>query len=288
MLELPFEPPAQKLDHPLFDEKNIEVFIKREDLIHPFVSGNKWRKLKYVLADAKYHHKNHLISFGGAYSNHLLALACAGAMYGFKTSAFVRGEEVKNHMLMLCKVWGMQLHFVTRAAYKNKQILFDSEFGQNEYAYFIDEGGRGELAMKGCEEILDNIDAGFTHTLCAVGTGTTLAGLAAGASKLNMIAEGICVLKGAEEIDNDVKHFIPTLSNWKIHHRFHRGGYAKTDAELMQFIKTIASSTGILLDQVYTGKMMMGVFELAKEDHFKPQSKLLLIHTGGLLGLLSQ
>ena len=114
MLELPFEPPVQKLELPLFDEKKIEVFIKRDDLIHPFVSGNKWRKLKYVLADAKNKHKNHLISFGGAYSNHLLALACAGAMYGFKTSAFVRGEEVKNHMLMLCKIWGMQLYFVTR------------------------------------------------------------------------------------------------------------------------------------------------------------------------------
>ncbi len=288
MLDLPFEPPIQKIEHPLFLEKNIEVSIKRDDLIHPFVSGNKWRKLKYVFRFAQETNIKHLISFGGAYSNHLLALACAGAMCGFKTSAFVRGEEVKNHMLFLCKIWGMELHFVSREAYRNKRKLFDDKFSEDNTTMFIDEGGRGELAMKGCEEILDSMDQDFTHAICAVGTGTTLAGIAKRAAELNMNAEGICVLKGAELIDNDVKQLAPDLHNWNIHHNFHRGGYAKTDEELMEFIKTIASSTGILLDQVYTGKMMMAVFELAKQDYFKPKSKLLLVHTGGLLGLLSQ
>ncbi len=288
MLELPFEPPIERISHQLFQNKNIEVFIKRDDMIHPFVSGNKWRKLKYVFRFAKENHKDHLVSFGGAYSNHLLALACAGAMCGFRTSAFVRGEEVKNHMLFLCKIWGMNLHFVSRESYRNKRKLFDEKFSNEPNSMFIDEGGRGELAMQGCEEILDNINTDFTHTFCAVGTGTTLAGLAKRASQLNISAEGICVLKGAEEIDKDVEKLAPGLSNWKIHHQFHRGGYAKTDEKLMEFIQTIASSTGILLDQVYTGKMMMAIFELAEQNYFKPQSKVLLIHTGGLLGLLSQ
>jgi 1-aminocyclopropane-1-carboxylate deaminase len=288
MLELLNETPVQKINYPVFDEHKVEAFIKRDDLIHPFISGNKWRKLKYVLADAKNQHKNHLVSFGGAYSNHLVALACAGAMYGFKTTAFVRGEEVHNHMLLLCKIWGMQLYFVSREAYKNKHELFNSYFANDSDSYFIDEGGRGELAMKGCAEILDGCTQKFSHTICAVGTGTTLAGLAIAGSKQNILAEGICVLKGAEEIYNDVKILIPNLDNWKIHHQFYRGGYAKTDEELLQFIKTFASSTGILLDQVYTAKMMMGVIQLVNENYYPPHSKLLLIHTGGLLGLLSQ
>ncbi len=288
MLELPFDPPVQKIEHELFNEKAVQVFMKRDDLIHPFVSGNKWRKLKYVFEFAEKNNKKILVSFGGAYSNHLVALASAGAMYGFKTTAFVRGEEVKNHMLLLCKTWGMHLIFVSRESYRDKYKLFETHFGNDESFMFIDEGGRGELAMLGCAEITDGIDADFTHAFCAVGTGTTMAGIALGVSKKNMQAEGICILKSAEGIENDVKKLIPELHNWKMHHNFHRGGYAKTDEELMRFITEFATQTGILLDQVYTGKMVLAVFNLIKNDYFKPQSKILLVHTGGLLGLLSQ
>jgi 1-aminocyclopropane-1-carboxylate deaminase len=288
MLELPFEPPVQQISHPLFAKKQVEVWMKREDLVHPFISGNKWRKLKYVLTQAREDQKKHLVSFGGAYSNHLVALACAGAMYGFKTTAFVRGEEHHNPILMLCRTWGMSLHFVSREAYRDKQELFDTGFGNDPGALFIDEGGRGEAAMRGCAEILDTVGLGFTHVFAAVGTGTTLAGLATGAARRNMQAEGICVLKGAEEIDNDVRGLIPQLHNWKIHHQLHRGGYAKTTDELMRFITVFAQETGILLDQVYTGKMVLGVFDLVRQDYFNPHAKLLLIHTGGLLGLLTQ
>lgn len=288
MFELPFDPPVQKISNELFRYKNIGVFMKRDDLIHPFVSGNKWRKLKYVFEHAKQYKKNHFVSFGGAYSNHLVALACAGAMHGFKTSAFVRGEKVKNHMLYLCKTWGMDLHFVSRESYRNKQHLFDKKFGADDKVMFIDEGGRGELAMKGCTEILDKIETDFTHVFCAVGTGTTLAGLALAAAKKNSRAEGICVLKGADGIDNDVKKLIPGLANWKIHHNYYRGGYAKTDEELMTFIQHFATTTGILLDQVYTAKMVMAVFDLILRDYFRPGSDILLVHTGGLLGLMSQ
>lgn len=286
MLELPFEPPVQQLEHPLFAAKQVSVHMKREDLVHPFISGNKWRKLKYVLADARAQDKNLLVSFGGAYSNHLVALACAGAMCGFKTVAFVRGEAVSNHMLGLCKTWGMQLHFVSRELYRDKDALFNRHFSDHPEAYYIDEGGRGELAMQGCAEILNSVQ-GFTHVSCACGTGTTLAGLSMAAQAKGMQADGIAVLKH-EALDEDVRKLVPALHNWRVHHGYERGGYAKTDAALMSFIRDFAGNTGILLDQVYTAKMMMAVLALLEQDHYAPGSRLLLVHTGGLLGLLSQ
>lgn len=287
MLELPFEPPVHPVLHPAFAAGKIEVFIKREDLIHPFISGNKWRKLRYVLEDAQQQNKKKLVSFGGAYSNHLVALACAGAMYGFQTKSFVRGEEVSNHMLGLCRSWGMELQFVTRADYRDKEKLYHSGYGNNNEAYFIDEGGKGALAARGCEEILDAV-SGFTHVICAIGTGTTFAGLVNAAGKKGMKAEGICVLKGAGDIEAAIRPLVGEHTNWVVHHRFHEGGYAKTTPELLAFMDGFASHTGILLDQVYTAKMMKAVVQLVEENYFTPADRLLLIHTGGLLGLLSR
>lgn len=286
MLELSFEPPVERIKLPAFTQNGVEVFMKRDDMIHPFISGNKWRKLNFVLEDARKLNKTHLVSFGGAYSNHLVALACAGAMYAFKTTAFIRGEEVNNPMLALCRLYGMTLIFVSREAYRNKQDIYAEFATSNPHTYFIDEGGKGELAAKGCEDILKLVDTGtFSHVVCAVGTGTTLAGLARAANKKNMIPEGICVLKGAEEMDKE----IAVLSGFdiKVHHQFHRGGYAKTDAELLNFIKHFAQHTGILLDQVYTAKMMMAIEQLSEEKYYPAGSRILAIHTGGLLGMLS-
>jgi 1-aminocyclopropane-1-carboxylate deaminase len=285
MFEEPRVSPIQLLRCTAFEGSNISVFIKRDDLLHPFVSGNKWRKLKYVLADALQQQKNHLVSFGGNYSNHLVALASAGAQMGFKTTAFVRGEEVNNHMLYLCRLFGMSLHFVDREGYKDKEALYTKFAQNNSSTYFIDEGGRGALAAKGCEEVLaDAYD--FTHAICAVGTGTTLAGLANAAKQRGIIAEGICVLKGAAALRNDIATL--TSNDFVLHHQFHRGGYAKTDAALWAFIQLFAQQTGILLDQVYTAKMMMGLTELIQQGYYPKNSKILAIHTGGLLGLLSQ
>lgn len=285
MLELPFEPPIQPIVWPTFTQAGVEVCIKREDILHPFVSGNKWRKLKYVLQDAVAKNKKTLVSFGGAYSNHLVALACAGAMYGFKTVAFVRGENVTNHMLGLCKTWGMDLRFVSREAYKNKRDLFD-EMATEDW-YFIDEGGKGPLAMKGCEEILNGVE-GFTHVVCAMGTGTTFAGLAKAAENKGMRADGICVLKGAESMDAEIQTAIGNTQSWCIHHAFHCGGYAKSTPELFDFMDAFAAKTGVLLDQVYTGKMVKAVVDLTEQGYYKKGDKVLLIHTGGLLGLLSR
>jgi 1-aminocyclopropane-1-carboxylate deaminase len=281
MLEIPFEPPVQLLHLPDCEEYGVAVYMKREDTLHPYVSGNKWRKLKYVLADAKEKNKTHLVSFGGAYSNHLLALACAAHMFGFYATAFVRGEEVDNHMLRKFKVWGMQLIFVSREVYRNKQVLYDTHFANDTNAYFIDEGGRGELAAKGCEEILNEVE-GFSHVMCAVGTGTTLAGIARAATLKGITAEGICVLKGAEAMDAE----IAAIAGFpvKVHHEFYRGGYAKTDAQLVEFMKAFDDANGFMLDQVYTAKMAMGVVELIKSGYYKTGDRLLLIHTGGLVG----
>jgi 1-aminocyclopropane-1-carboxylate deaminase len=285
MLELIKESPIQPIVLPLFAERGVTVFIKRDDLIHPFISGNKWRKLKYVLEEARAMGKNTLVSFGGAYSNHLVALACAGATFGFKTRAFVRGEEVRNHMLGLCQTWGMQLEFVSREAYRDKEVLYQSV--ASDHTFFIDEGGRGALAAKGCEEILTEAK-GFSHVVCAVGTGTTLAGLIKAAQPMEVKVEGICVLKGASGIAEDIKLLTPECSNWTLHQRFHGGGYAKTSPELWTLIDQMASQTGLLFDQVYTGKMMQAVLSLVDESYFPKGSNILLVHTGGLLGLLSR
>lgn len=284
MLPLPFTPPIEKISLPEFSLHGVEVYMQRDDYLHPFISGNKWRKLKYVVEDAAQKKCNHLVSFGGAYSNHLLALACAGAILNFKTTAFVRGEEVSNHMLNLCKWYGMELIFVSREAYKNKQALYDNFATHQPNTYFIDEGGKGELAAKGCTEIIAEHD-GFTHTFCAVGTGTTVAGLAQGAATFGIKAEGICVLKGAEEIDNEVTELAGM--HVKIHHRFHEGGYAKTSTQLLKFAKEFAQQTGILLDQVYTAKLMFALKQLIAENYFETGSKILAIHTGGLMGMMT-
>lgn len=284
-----FHSPLEPLHFELFKEKKIEVFLKRDDLIHPFVSGNKWRKLKYTLHDAKLQNKNHLVSFGGAYSNHLNALACAAAMSGFKATAFVRGEELNNHMLALNKLWGMQLLFVDRHAYKDKPALFKQYFGNDDDAYFIDEGGAGPLGAKGCEDIVYELGPEYNRIFCAVGTATTLQGIAQAIQKKGLAtkAEGICVLKGADHIDEPLRA-LQLNKHYTMHHGFHEGGYAKTNEELLAFIQFFASRTGILLDPVYTAKMMKAVFTLAEQNYFAPHQKIVCIHTGGLLGLLSK
>jgi 1-aminocyclopropane-1-carboxylate deaminase len=280
--------PIDPLNFELFEQKQISVYIKRDDKIHPFISGNKWRKLKYTLSDAKQKNKTHLVSFGGAYSNHLNALACAGAMFGFKTTAFVRGDEgVSNQMLALNKLWGMEFIYTDRTSYKDKEILFEKHFGQNENAYFVNEGGAGILGAKGCQEIVTELTENYQHVFCAVGTATTLQGIAQAIKnqQLTTKAEGICVLKGAENIDEELRKN-QLQDYYKIHHQFHEGGYAKSNFKIMDFITQFASKTGILLDQVYTAKMMMAVFTLAEQDYFEPNSKILCVHTGGILGLL--
>jgi 1-aminocyclopropane-1-carboxylate deaminase len=282
--------PVQELNDPLFKKKGIQVFVKRDDLIHPFISGNKWRKLKYTLIQAKALKKDHLVTFGGAYSNHLIATACAAAKFGFRSTGFVRGEEVKNHSLMLCRMFGMNLIFADREGYKDKAELFDHYFSADADSYFINEGGAGEEALKGCSELISELEQSFDHIFCAAGTGTTAAGLLMGIEQTASPASlhAVSSLKNGSFLKDDIGKYNVNTQNLILHCDYHFGGYAKTTSELLNFIKQFASSTGILLDQVYTGKTAYAIYDMIKNDQFQAGSKILLIHTGGLLGLLSQ
>lgn len=289
MIQLQIHSPIEEISNPLFEEKGVRLYVKRDDQIHPFISGNKWRKLKYLLREAEKRKKKHLVTFGGAYSNHLVATACAGAKFGFRTTGFVRGEVVTNHSLMLCKLFGMELQFISREAYRDKKAVFDM-LEASEDAMFVDEGGAGQEAVQGCSELIGELDQKYDHIFCAAGTGTTAAGILKGISQdhLKTQLHVVPVLKNGSFIANDILKYQNDSVSLNLHSCYHFGGYAKTTPELLAFIKDFASSTGILLDQVYTGKMAYAAFDLIRNDYFMRGSKILLIHTGGLLGLLSQ
>ncbi len=283
-----FNSPVQKIEDAVFTDKKIELYLKRDDLIHPLISGNKWRKLKYLLADARLQHKTHLVTFGGAFSNHLLATASAGAMFGFKTTGFVRGEEVKNDILFMCSLLGMQLIFTDRQSYQHKQELFLSRFSTDPEAYFIDEGGASAAAALGCSELTDELTETYDHLFCACGTGTTAAGIINGLVRNNLSTqfEAVPVLKNAYWMKQEIEKYLVKEALFNLHATYDFGGYAKTTPELLYFIKKFIAATGILIDPVYTGKMLFTVFDLAGKDYFKSGSKILAIHTGGIFGLL--
>ena len=288
MFNFQFHSPVQALQQPLYTNKQVNVFIKRDDLIHPFISGNKWRKLKYLLEKATSTKKSHLVTFGGAYSNHLLATACAAAQFGFKATGIVRGEPVSNDMLMLCSLFGMELIFVSRESYRDKKGLFEQYFGNYPEAFFIDEGGASIEATRGCSELLDELDQAYDHLFCACGTGTTVAGLIQGIDKhqLETTVHALPVFKNGNFIKDEVLKYTPLSPRFAMHLDYHFGGYAKTKPELIQFIRSFTAQTGILLDPVYTGKLFYAIHDLIQQNYFKPHSNILAIHTGGLFGLL--
>lgn len=256
-------------------------------MIHPFISGNKWRKLKYNLILAEQQHKRKLLTFGGAWSNHLLATACAAATYGYQAKAFVRGQELDNAVLSMCKLFGMELIFVDRGRYRDKKALFESLPDKEAY-YFIDEGGAGVEATKGCEELIMELERPYDHIFCAAGTGTTAAGLAMGiataqaATQLHVVP----VLKGASFIELEMAALGAPLSHSTLHGDYHFGGYAKTKPELIQFVKDFVAHTGIMIEPTYTGKALYAMHDLIAQDYFEENSNILFIHSGGLTGLL--
>ncbi|TJZ53355.1 pyridoxal-phosphate dependent enzyme [Sphingobacterium olei] len=288
-LTLDFYSPEEELFLPLFKEKQVRVFVKRDDLIHPFISGNKWRKLKYALISAKENKQDTLVTFGGAWSNHLLATACAGAMFGFNTIGFVRGESVSNPVLAMCKLYGMELVFVTRTEYKHKTDLFHQRFENGSNALFIDEGGYGTHGMKGCSEIITELKQNYNHIFCAAGTGTTLAGLAKGIADHqldNTTLHGIPVLKGGDFIEEEMKNLNAPINQLILHTTYHFGGYAKTAPELFHFIQEFVSKTGIMVEPIYTGKLFYALQDLVQKETFLANEKILILHTGGLTGFL--
>jgi 1-aminocyclopropane-1-carboxylate deaminase len=271
------------------DEKGISLFIKREDGIHPIISGNKYRKLKYNIQEAKDRAFTTLLTFGGAYSNHIAATACVGYEHGFKTIGVIRGEELgdkweTNPTLKLAKKHGMQLHFVSREAYRKKNSPNFLEKLKDKLGnfYCIPEGGTNALAVKGCEEILTKTDTHFNIICGCVGTGGTLAGL------INTIAPsqyvlGFPALKG-DFLKNDIRKFAQN-DNWELITDYHFGGYAKINLELVAFINNFKKETTIPLDPVYTGKMLYGLIDLISKDYFAKGTTILAIHSGGLQGI---
>ena len=275
---------------PLSFPNNIELFIKREDLLHPIISGNKFRKLKYNIQEAKRLGHSTLLTFGGAFSNHILAVAGAGAEFGFNTIGVIRGEELENNIdanptLSQAKDFGMQFHFISRDLYREKEtqsfiLQLQEKFGD---FYLLPEGGTNFLAIKGCEEILTVEDKTFfTHVVCSTGTGGTFSGLV-NSSTENQKLIGFSSLKGAF-LSDVIRNFV-TKSNWIINDDYHFGGYGKVNCELIQFINAFYKQTKIPLDPIYTGKMVYGVMDLIEKDFFPPNAKILMIHTGGLQGV---
>ena len=264
------------------------LYVKRDDLIDPFVSGNKWRKLKYIIEKALRLKKSHLVTFGGAYSNHVLATSAAAAKAKLKCTAFIRGESVSNEMLFLCKIFGTKLIFVSRTDYKDKSRLFGDLFGNDTDALFIDEGGASEEALIGCAEIIGELPTIYDHIFCAAGTGTTVAGLLDGITSKNQPTKihAINVLKNGEELFNNVSNYTENLKNLIIHKDYHFGGYAKVNDQLVGFIKNFTTDNGILIDPVYTAKMFYSIIDLEQKGAVDKNDKILAIHTGGLLGLM--
>lgn len=268
---------------------NISLTIKREDLIHPFVSGNKFRKLKYNLLQAKAENKTTLLTFGGAFSNHIAAVAYAGKEQGFKTIGIIRGDELfdkidENPTLKFAQENGMEFEFVSRDDYRLKSEDAFIEKLKDRFGnfYLVPEGGTNELAVKGCEEILTGEDSVFNYICCAVGTGGTISGLINSALPNQKIL-GFPALKG-DFLTDEIRIFAKK-DNWNLISDYHFGGYGKINLELIEFINAFFEENKVPLDPIYTGKMVFGVIDLIHKNYFPANSKILLIHTGGLQGI---
>ena len=284
--------PVESIEEPLVEKAGVQLLLKREDLIHPFISGNKWRKLKYNLLDARKKGHQKLLTFGGAYSNHIYAVAAAGKTFGFKTIGIIRGEKPKsyNPTLQFAMENGMQLIFISRSDYRNKESFLSQLPLDLENIYILPEGGTNDLALRGCAEIVTtHEDVKSVDIWCtACGTGGTIAGIIT-ALKPDQKALGFSVLK-RDFLNNEVEKFLQNFEsknhqNWSINTKYHFGGYAKFDVHLIRFINEFKQMHRIQLDPIYTGKMMFGILDLIKKGYFSRGSTIMAVHTGGQQGI---
>lgn len=280
------------LHHPLWENKGIELSIKRLDQVHPKASGNKFYKLKYNLEEAKKQEKTTLLTFGGAYSNHIYATAAAAEYAGFKSIGIIRGEETLplNPTLQAAQSHGMEIHYISRSAYRNKKEDAFIENLKRQFGdfYLVPEGGTNALAVKGTTEILLEEDKKYSHICTSIGTGGTFSGLANSIS-FGQELIGFSSLKGDfihEEVNSLMKQFeVIPKGKTKILDQYHFGGYGKHNEELLDFIRWFYREFQIPLDPIYTGKMVFGVLEQIKSGGIPSGSKVLLLHTGGIQGL---
>jgi 1-aminocyclopropane-1-carboxylate deaminase len=287
------ESKLQSISHPLFERHKIAVSIKRDDAIHPVISGNKWRKLKFNLNYAKSHHYAGVLSFGGSFSNHIHALAFSCQQQGLKCIGIIRGEKeyASNFTLSMAQQWGMKLHFVDRKTYRlreNKEYLAKLQHAYPDYL-IVPEGGSNELALTGVGEIITELNqqGDFDTLLTPVGSGGTLAGLIqADNNQHNLL--GISVLKQDGYLNEQVNELLVDSSNytnWQIMSQFHCGGYAKFSEEDIKKIQSFNQQTGFTFEPVYSGKMILALINLIEQHYFPIGHRIVLLHTGGLQGI---
>ena len=267
----------------------VNLFLLRLDLIDDEISGNKWFKLKYNLQDVIRAKKTKLLTFGGAFSNHIAATAKACNMAGIKSVGIIRGENVENHTLQLAAAYGMELKFVSRNLYRNKEELMQwlsNEINLSQ-CYIVPEGGANQLGIEGCKEIVPLINMPFDYVAMACGTGTTLSGIVQSIHK-NQVGLGFAALKGGAFLVDDINNSIgnQTAGTFAIIDKYHFGGYAKHNSELLNFINKFELEQNTKLDFVYTAKMMYGIYDLIQHNYFPENATIVAIHSGGLQGNL--
>ena len=275
----------QEISSHILKQKKVSLFIKRIDQVHPFVSGNKWYKLKYNLIEAKKSNFNTLLTFGGAYSNHIAATSYAAKENGFKSIGIIRGERhiSLNPTLNFASKNGMKLHYVSRSDYDKK---LDNSFINNlrnrfGNFYLLPEGGTNRFAIKGAAEILDKYDV-YDYVCCPVGTGGTISGII-NSTASNQKVIGFPVIKSFNKIEKNINNWT-NKDNYSFIDSYLGGGYAKVSEELVDFINKFYLLHKIELDAIYTGKMLMGVLDLVTKEYFPEGSTILVVHTGGLQG----
>jgi 1-aminocyclopropane-1-carboxylate deaminase len=269
------------LKHSLFEAKKLEVIVQLDEDPIDDCSGNKWWKLKYNLLEAKKKNYSTILTFGGAYSNHILATSKAAKEMGFESIGVIRGHELdgNNPTLQRAKLNGMKFHFVDRSTYRDKENINWNEIFKK--SYIIPEGGTNKLAVKGCQEFL--ISKSFDYVCCSVGTGGTISGIINSLND-NQLAIGFSALKNGFYLENEIRKYVIN-NNWSLNHDFHFNGYAKINKELIDFMNEFKKSYNITLDPIYTSKLFYAVFQLIKQDFFTQNTTIMIVHSGGLQGI---
>lgn len=273
----------------LLKEKGVELDIQREDKIHPFISGNKWRKLKYTLQKFNPSIHKQIITFGGAFSNHLSATAFACKQKNIKLICVIRNPytEEKNPTIRFLEKNLAKIEFISREEYKKIRTNGLPTFLEEKYpnSFIIPEGGSGEDGIKGCEEITDIWEKKYDVVACSIGTGTTFSGIMNQNKKTKGL--GFVMLKDKNYLDKEIANYIKDKNcAYLLNRDFNFGGFGKVNDELIEFINWFYNSFKIPLDPIYTAKLFYGIFNLIKNDYFKPGTKIIAIHTGGLQGVL--
>ena len=290
---MPLPSPIEKLDHPLFRKYKINVVVKRDDLIHPIISGNKWRKLQGNIKQAQQQHYKGILSFGGAYSNHIHSLAYACQQQGLFAHGIIRGEShyQNNATLSQAKKWGLTCEFVDRQTYRlrNEQNYLEQLTQQYPDYFIVPEGGSNQYALTGMADVITELNQQLTfdHLITPVGSGGTIAGLIKADNNQHKIT-GITVLKEAEYLVNDINKLLgksEQFNNWQLLTNFHGGGYAKFSQQALTTLEEFNQAQSILFEPVYSGKMLLGFLELVTQGYFQANDTIVLLHTGGLQGI---